>query len=409
MEVLTNTKRPSTIHAIRDTEIAIMPSTLFNALSLRHPEITMAIARIIATRSNERRGGRADAMPDIASIGNGPESGNNNVNLKTVAIIPVTGLVPIVEFAERLREAFGLIGASVALLNTASVTSTLGKHAFTRIGRLKLLSWLAEQEESHRLVLYVADGGVNAPWTQRCVRQADCVLLVGLGDEDPGIGEFERLLIGMKTTARKELVLLHAERYCIPGSTSQWLKNRLWIHAHHHVQMRLKTQKMFSTNERKGTFSNLQQHLSQYYPGNPLHARKSSSPNIFGGVRSDFARVARRLLNKSVGLVLGGGGARGLSHIGIIRALEEAGIPIDMVGGTSIGSFVGGLYARENDHVSVFGRGKMFSGQVASKWRQILDLTYPVTSMFTGHAFNRAVWKCFSDTLIEDCWLPYYA
>jgi lysophospholipid hydrolase len=39
------------------------------------------------------------------------------------------------------------------------------------MGKLKLLSWLTEQEEQSRLVLYVADGGSSAPWTQRCIRQ----------------------------------------------------------------------------------------------------------------------------------------------------------------------------------------------------------------------------------------------
>ena len=45
---------------------------------------------------------------------------------------------------------------------------------------------------------------------------------------------------------------------------------------------------------------------------------------------------------QSVGLVLSGGGAKGLSHIGVIKALEENGIPIDYISGTSIGSIVGG-------------------------------------------------------------------
>lgn len=48
---------------------------------------------------------------------------------------------------------------------------------------------------------------------------------------------------------------------------------------------------------------------------------------------------------KKVGLALGGGGARGCAHIGVIKALEEAGIPIHYVAGTSIGSFMGGVYA----------------------------------------------------------------
>ena len=51
------------------------------------------------------------------------------------------------------------------------VMNNLGKHAFTRLGRLKLNGWLAEHEELSRIVLYIADGGVNNPWTVRCVRQ----------------------------------------------------------------------------------------------------------------------------------------------------------------------------------------------------------------------------------------------
>ncbi len=48
---------------------------------------------------------------------------------------------------------------------------------------------------------------------------------------------------------------------------------------------------------------------------------------------------------KTVGLVLGGGGAKGMAHIGVIKVLEEAGIPIDYIAGTSMGAIVGGLYA----------------------------------------------------------------
>jgi len=55
--------------------------------------------------------------------------------------------------------------------------------------------------------------------------------------------------------------------------------------------------------------------------------------------------VSVSLRAQSVGLVLSGGGAKGLSHIGVIKALEENGIPIDYISGTSIGSIVGGLYA----------------------------------------------------------------
>jgi lysophospholipid hydrolase len=231
----------------------------------------------------------------------------------------------------------------------------------------------------------------------------------------------------MKTTARKELVLLHNERYCVPGTTAKWLKNRLWIHAHHHVQMPLpgsaaarNTSTMFSELSRKNTLTNLRNHFQRIYTRaskmglkglrdpSLLLVGEAMAPNVHTGIRSDFARLGRRLLSRSIGLVLGGGGARGIAHVGILRALEEAGIPIDMVGGTSIGSFVGGLYARENDHVSVMGRMKSLAAKMASKWRQAVDVTYPVVSLFTGHELNRAIWKSFYETQIEDCWLPYF-
>lgn len=48
---------------------------------------------------------------------------------------------------------------------------------------------------------------------------------------------------------------------------------------------------------------------------------------------------------KKVGLILGGGGAKGAAHIGVLKVLEEAEIPIDYIGGTSIGAIVGGLYS----------------------------------------------------------------
>lgn len=62
---------------------------------------------------------------------------------------------------------------------------------------------------------------------------------------------------------------------------------------------------------------------------------------------TDFARMARFLTGTAIGLVLGGGGARGIAHIGVIQAMHEAGIPIDLIGGTSIGAFMGALWADE--------------------------------------------------------------
>jgi lysophospholipid hydrolase len=114
----------------------------------------------------------------------------------------------------------------------------------------------------------------------------------------------------------------------------------------------------------------IQKYTSRRIRQTPLYS--SESP-----FKGDFHRLARRLCGKSIGLVLGGGGARGISHVGVIKALEEAGIPIDIVGGTSIGAFIGALYARDADIVPMYGRAKNFAGRMGSMWRFVLDLTYP--------------------------------
>lgn len=74
-----------------------------------------------------------------------------------------------------------------------------------------------------------------------------------------------------------------------------------------------------------------------------------SEPNM----HSDFSRLARWLTGNSIGLVLGGGGARGAAHIGMLKAIQEAGIPIDMVGGVSIGALMGALWCSDRNITTV--------------------------------------------------------
>lgn len=68
----------------------------------------------------------------------GPDLGHNNTNLKTVAILPVSRNVPIDTFARKLQVALEGLGASTSFLNQASISSHLGRHAFTRMGKLKV-------------------------------------------------------------------------------------------------------------------------------------------------------------------------------------------------------------------------------------------------------------------------------
>jgi lysophospholipid hydrolase len=384
LEVLTESARPGSLHAIRDTELAKFPKTLFNSLALEHPGITIKISKIIASRMRALIDDPLHEQSKERSTKATRTNVSSTVNLRTVAILPVTAGIPVVDFASRLMNALSQIGTpqGVVSLNQAAILNHLGRHAFNRMGKLKLSQYLADLEEKYGMVLYVADTPVKSPWTQTCISQADCILLVGLAESSPSIGEYERFLLTTKTTARKELVLLHAERYCPSGLTRKWLRNRPWINgSHHHIQMsfRTTTEPVHHAGRRFGSAikqrvqviqAEIQKYTSRKVRQTPLY----SADTPFKG---DFHRLARRLCGKSVGLVLGGGGARGLSQIGIIRALEEAGIPIDIVGGTSIGSFIGALYAWDADVVPMYGRAKKFAGRMGSMWRFALDLTYP--------------------------------
>lgn len=400
LEVLTISKRPYTLHAIRDSELAKFPRTLFESLAKAHPSITIEIARIIASRVRNRLG--APSLDGYAA----PDA----LNFKTVSVIPITAGLPVAEFGHKLLTAYKGIGHNVTSLNIAAVLRHLGRNAFSKIGSLKLTGYLADLEEKYQTVVYIADSNVNSLWTETCIAQADCILLLANAASEPEIGEFERMLVTMKTTARKELVLLHEERIVHPGSTAKWLKNRIWVDSHHHVQLVSgrdhNEQSLGMANPLTRLRSKVQSMQSEFITkyrrrGVPIYSNSHAHKN-------DFLRLARILSGQAVGLVLGGGGARGISHIGVIRALEENGIPIDFVGGTSIGSFVGGLYAKEYDIVPIYGRAKKFASRVGSLWRMALDLTYPATSYTTGHEFNRGIWKTFGDSQIEDFWLKYY-
>lgn len=122
----------------------------------------------------------------------------------------------------------------------------------------------------------------------------------------------------------------------------------------------------------------------------------------------DSMNFMHRLLGRSVGVVLGGGGARGCSHLSVVRALENEGIPIDFIAGSSIGAFMGGLYAWKTDNLYMIPVVAKFSAEMSSTWKKIRDLTFPITSYFTGLAFNRSIVKLFQGKKIEDLWLPFF-
>ena len=86
---------------------------------------------------------------------------------------------------------------------------------------------------------------------------------------------------------------------------------------------------------------------------------------------------------QKVGLVLSGGGAKGMTHIGIIRALEENNIPIDYIAGTSMGAIIGSLYAMgySPDDMEALLRSpdfkRWYSGEVESQYEYYFKQNRP--------------------------------
>lgn len=91
------------------------------------------------------------------------------------------------------------------------------------------------------------------------------------------------------------------------------------------------------------------------------------------------------MLKKKVGLVLGGGAARGMAHIGVLNVLEKEGIPIDMIAGTSAGAVVGSLYARSQNASLIEQKVINLTGRQITR---LIDPALPRTGFIKGEKFN---------------------
>ncbi|HET8690852.1 MAG TPA: patatin-like phospholipase family protein [Steroidobacteraceae bacterium] len=233
--------------------------------------------------------------------------------------------------------------------------------ALARFGRADLVDgraaahspqWFHERESRNDFVVYLADAA-DTPWTRTCLRQADVVLFAARGDAEARPGTVPAMLdVSMR---RAELLLLHAgER--VARSAARW---------------------------------------SAALPGVPLHHVRSSA---------DYGRVVRLLTGRAVGLVLSGGGARGFAHLGVVRALREHGVPIDLVGGTSMGGILAAGVAMD-----------WSDEELATRFRRsfvdtnpLSDFTLPLVSLVSGRKVGMLLRREFGDIDIEDLPLPFY-
>jgi len=219
--------------------------------------------------------------------------------------------------------------------------------------RLLVSTWLNEQEAGHRFIIYQADLTLSA-WTRQAFQQADQVLLVADSQGAPTRYPLEDALNDM--TERVSLVLLHPSAQHTIRGTADWLAQRR-VDRHHHVAL--------------------------------------DKPD-------SVARLARFLAGNSIGVVCGGGGARGFAHLGVFRALNEQKIPIDFISGTSAGSILAGFVALERSPEEGLEQGlKLFTNFV--------DYTLPLLSLASGRRLTEGLKKLYGmEQRIEDLWIPFF-
>ena len=345
MAVVTHEPRSATVVAVRDTHLARLTTAAFERFMAKHPAWAFQVVSRTLARRLQAAGTTRDA---------------ERRQVSTIAIVPIDRSAPTDALCQQLQRSLSQFGPA-AHLTSARVDEHLGRpgiaQAYERGGRnVRVVEWLASQEIEHRFVLYESDSFLS-PWTERCIRQADHIILVGHGDADPALGEIETELLaapGNGSLARRWLVLVHEEGE--PSGTKRWLQLRN-VERHYHVRLR----------DGRG-----------------------------------IDRLARLLTGRAVGLTLGGGFARGLAHLGVFRAFDESGVPVDVVGSASMGAIVGGLWAMGWD------RDRIMREVCEACTDHFGDLTFPFLAFKRGGATSKRIRALFGDTQIEDLWTPFF-
>lgn len=126
--------------------------------------------------------------------------------------------------------------------------------------------------------------------------------------------------------------------------------------------------------------------------------------HIREGDADDLRFLARFVVGRAVGMVFAGGGARGFAHLGVVKAFQEAGIPIDMTGGTSMGAIIGaGVACRWSTEDFLERLHQLFA--MSSPMR---DYTLPLVSVVRGRLVASRLKSAFGDVEIERMWRPFF-
>lgn len=341
--LLTGEPRSATVIAVRDTDLLMLDRDGFLRLSETYPHLILEIAEAIARRA--RQNGRARSA---------------HARELTLAVLPLGEGVPLQPFMGALQTAVAVLG-STKTLSAAAFDAQFNRPgaAQTPVGdplNVAITGWLNQQEAAYQYLLLETDHQWSE-WTQRCLRNADRILLVADATAAPALSALEAQIFDMNPCPQVDLVLMQPSERELPQGTAAWLDARPPL-AHHHVRLQ-----------------------------NP----------------EDFGRLARRLTGNATGLVLSGGAARGFAHLGVYQALQEAGQVIDVFGGTSMGALMAAGMALIEDSATI----QALAAEYGSK-SAVLDMTLPTTSVYKSEKITGMLKRVCGDVQIEDLWYPFF-
>lgn len=256
----------------------------------------------------------------------------------------------------------------------AALAEALGSHGRARVLRPQdvpddvaraddtaLARWLQRVESEHAFVLCPVEG--EEGWRRCLLRNSDAIVLVGRLDprrEAPlPPREFERFAADLFPPANRTLLMWRERSTDAIAGTRPVLDPRQ-VALHHHVAL---------------------------------------------DSRADMARLARFVAGRALGVVLSGGGALGCAHIGIVRALLEAGVPVDYYGGTSSGAAMAGAYAKGEPPASLMDKTE----SIFIDNRALGRRTLPVYSLLDHEVFDELLAHHYCETDIVDLPTHFYA
>jgi len=262
---------------------------------------------------------------------------------KTFAIVPLQEGLIGESIARRLAAALVEMGSKAAVLDSSSADQSA--------------EWFNAFEAAHDVVFYRGDAP-DSPWTHLCLRQADRVFLLASSDRPLPLRPLDMPAFKERATGLPELLLLHPEGSA-QGLPEHFALRSGLFESHHHVRV---------------------------------------------GRTADIRRLARFISGRAVGLVLAGGGARGFAHIGVIKALMEANVPFDNLGGTSMGAIIAAGLASEWSLEELTERMRhAFVTQ-----NPLSDFTFPLIALVRGRKVSSLLQENFGEMRIEEMAKPFF-